>query len=172
MWAALAQSHELRDFLEKHEAIALATAILAWTVAGFVVESVGTYAEYYLIDLKRDDHKDMLDKWWKYLRITWHKDNEPIGQHYLRRLLVSFKFELNMSTACLGSMVGWALLGVLGVLNPLPAIALFALSWAAMLMLFSMARTSADVLAEVREHMIAVADEQAKIEATRGDRDH
>jgi len=167
MWAVLAQSHEWRDFLEKHEAIALASAILAWTVAGFVVESVGTYAEYYLIDRKRPDHAAMLANWWRYLQITWAKDKEPIGQHYLRRTLVSFKFELNMATACVGSMPGWLLLGLIGVLSGLQSIDVVILSWIAALGLFSMARTSAGVLAEVRERLLAVADEQAKNAITR-----
>ena len=61
---------------------------------------MGSYVEVYLIDRRRPDHADMLATSWKYLRIAWV--HEPIGPHYLRRLLVSLKFELNMFVAVMG----------------------------------------------------------------------
>src|SRR5438034_8100637 len=49
------------------------------------------------LDRRRPDHDAMVATWWRYLRIAWVR--EPVGQHYLRRMLVSFKFELNMFAA-------------------------------------------------------------------------
>lgn len=65
---------------------------------------MGSYVEVYLIDRRRPDHADMLATSWKYLRIAWV--HEPIGPHYLRRLLVSLKFELNMFVAVMISLIG------------------------------------------------------------------
>ena len=100
LWAGLATADAVRAFLDRHEGLALAGAILLWIVAGFTVESLGSYVEFYWIDRPRPDHAEMLGTWWRYLRIAWSK--EPVGQHYLRRMLVSFKFELNMSVAAAG----------------------------------------------------------------------
>jgi hypothetical protein len=76
-----------------------------------VVESMGSYVEVYRIDRKRKDHEEMLKQWWLFLRTAWTE--EPIGQRYLRRMLVTFKFELNVCVATLGTIIG-AGLGVPG----------------------------------------------------------
>jgi hypothetical protein len=93
-WVALSRAGRVREFLDHHEAIARAAAVLLWIVAGMLIESIGSFAEVYWIDRSRQDHPDMLAIWWRFLRSTW--ETEPIGLHYLRRMLVSFKFELNM----------------------------------------------------------------------------
>src|ERR1700682_4764388 len=103
-WAALSKADLALAFLDRHEGLALAAALLLWIVAGFAVESLGSYVEFYWIDLPRTDHAEMVKTWWEYLRIAW--DKEPVGQHYLRRMLVSFKFELNMSVAAMATIPG------------------------------------------------------------------
>ena len=44
------------------------------------------------------------------LQITW--ETEPIGQHYLRKVLTIFKFELNLFVAGLLTMPGSVALGM------------------------------------------------------------
>src|SRR6516164_3872904 len=95
--AAMRHADKTKEFLDKHEAIAVSVAILVWVIGGFLVESIGSYVEYYCIDARRSDRDKMLATWWQFLRIAWPV--EPIGQRYLRRMLVSFKFELNMCVA-------------------------------------------------------------------------
>src|SRR5262245_55031913 len=80
-----------------HDAVSTIAAILIFVSAGFTIDSVGSYVEVHALDRRRADHEKMIEYWWKYLTIAWTR--EPIGQHYLRRLLVSFKFELNMFVA-------------------------------------------------------------------------
>jgi hypothetical protein len=152
VWAALSKSDTARAFLDRHEALALAAAILLWIVVGFAVESLGSYVEVYWIDRPRSDHDKMIETWWRYLRIAWNK--EPVGQHYLRRMLVSFKFELNMSVAALVTIPGVLILvmrGVIGGDTAAVAIASLAIASAA---LFTMAEGSAGVLADVRKQLV------------------
>jgi hypothetical protein len=150
-WYLVAQSPDLQSFLNQHEAIAVAAAVLLWSVNGLAVDSLGSYVEVYLIDRLRPNHAEMMDTWRKYLRIAWL--HEPVGQRYLRRILVSFKFELNMSVA--------ALVGAIGVILFLPglltsrATALLTGSLLVLAgLLFFAARDSSTVLADVRAALV------------------
>jgi hypothetical protein len=152
VWAALSGAPAMRAFLDEHEAIAVASAVLIWIVGGFAVESLGSYVEVYAIDRRRTDHTAMLESWWRYLRIVWEK--EPIGQRYLRRLLASFKFELNMFVAATASIPGVLLLAALGRVGiGSAAVAVVALCIGA-LGLFSAARGTSEVLANLRAQLL------------------
>jgi hypothetical protein len=151
-WSWLANSPNVRSFLNEHEAIALAAAVLLWTISGFAIDSLGSYIEVYCIDRRRPDHDEMLATWWRYLRIAWVR--EPVGQHYLRRMLVSFKFELNMFTASLVSVVGVGFLFAVGLL-PGPQTVAVALIFGTLALLFAKAaRDSSDVLADIRKALV------------------
>ena len=152
LWAGLATADAVRAFLDRHEGLALAGAILLWIVAGFTVESLGSYVEFYWIDRPRPDRAEMLETWWRYLRIAWSK--EPVGQHYLRRMLVSFKFELNMSVAAALTIPGVVILGMRGAIGGGAAAVTIAILAVAAAGLFGMAQTSAGVLADVREQLV------------------
>jgi hypothetical protein len=152
LWAGLSDRETLRAFFDQHEAVAVASAILVWVVAGFLVESLGSYVEVYWIDRARDDHQEMLDAWWRYLRVAW--DKEPIGQRYLRRLLVQFKFELNMFVAALGSIPGVIWLGFTGWLTDLTAALIIGGLCIGASALFNAANGSSEVLAKVRAELL------------------
>jgi len=152
-WLLLSSAPDLRLFLNQHEGIATAAAILLWIVLGFLVESAGSYAEVYLIDRRRSDHKQMLEDWWRYLRIAW--TIEPIGQRYLRRLLVSFKFELNMFVASVATLPGVILLARAGRLSWTAGAEISVVLVVGAGLLFVAARGSADVLADVRTRLLA-----------------
>ena len=79
-------------------------ALLLAIGGGFLVESLGSYVEYYLLDSRHRDRAAMLRSWWRYLRIAWKV--EPTGQHYLRRILAIFKFELNGFVATVAALPG------------------------------------------------------------------
>jgi hypothetical protein len=152
LWAALSSAEQIRGFLDRHEAVAVAAAIVAWVVAGFSVESLGSYVEVHWIDRARSDHKELLETWWRYLRIAWNK--EPIGQHYVRRLLVTFKFELNMFVATLATIPGVLALSFMhGISELATAFTIIGLLFAASLA-FKAAKDSAQVLADVRTKLL------------------
>jgi hypothetical protein len=69
-------------------------------------------------------------------------------------MLVSFKFELNMSVAAMMTIPGVVLLGVRGVISGdavAVAIAVLAIAAAG---LFTLAESSADVLSEIRKQLV------------------
>lgn len=102
----------------------------------------------YLIDRRRPDRTRMLETWWRYLRIAWV--HEPIGQRYLRRLLVSFKFELNMCVATLLTIPCVALLATFGRLSRAAAAGLFAVFLLSAILLFAAARGNVEGLVRAR----------------------
>ena len=153
-WAILSKAPELRAFLDHHEAIAVSAAVLVWIVAGLVMESAGSYVEVYGIDRLREDRDKHLDEWWRYLRIAWSKDKEPIGQRYLRRLLVSFKFELNMCVAAAFSIPGVVWLYWIDRLDGRSAGVAVAVLVAVSGLTYAAARDSAGVLARTRSELL------------------
>jgi len=167
-WLLLSGSDDLRAFLSAHEAVALAAAALVWIVMGFLVESMGSYVEVYGIDRRRDDHDQLVETWWLYLRSAWKE--EPVGQGYLRRLVVSFKFELNMFVGSLVAIFGFCLLGTFERTARVPSVAAVILLGGAAALLFTMARDTSGVLAETREQLVrgihrppgGVADREAE----------
>ena len=153
-WLAIYQIEPLRTFLVTHEATALALGFFIAIIAGFAIESAGSYVEVHLIDKRRRDHKEMLATWWRFLRTTY--EAEPIGHRYLRRVLVSFKFELNMCVAVVASLPGILLLMHYGNLPRVAGWPWFAVSALAVVLLFLASRGSADLLAELRARLIEV----------------
>jgi hypothetical protein len=151
-WLLLSGSDDLRAFLAAHEAVALAAAALVWIVMGFLVESMGSYVEVYAIDRRRDDHARLLETWWLYLRSAWEK--EPVGQGYIRRLVVSFKFELNMFVGSLVAIFGFSLLGTFEPTARWPSVAAIILLGGAAVLLFTMARDTSSLLAETRKQLV------------------
>jgi len=152
LWLSLSNSSDLQKFATDHEAISLSCALVLWIVTGFAIDSLGSYVEVYCIDRRRPDHKEMLETWWRYLRIAWAR--EPVGQHYLRRMLVTFKFELNMFVATFVSLLAVGALGMAGSM-PWPAVLKTGLGFAAAALFFAKAaRDSSEVLADVRTALV------------------
>jgi hypothetical protein len=126
--------------------------VLLSIAIGFLIESIGSYIEFYIIDRRHPDRNAMMDKFWRYLRIAW--TTEPTGQHYLRRLLAIFKFELNGFTAVLVALPGlvWFAATVdlrlgqtLGLLLPVVGLGFY---------LFHAATQTSFLLAELREQLL------------------
>ena len=152
VWATIATHSEVSGFLNQHEAITVAAAILLWTATGFAIDSAGTYLEYHRIDQQRNDRADFTETWWQFLRTAW--TIEPVGHRYLRRLLVSFKFELNMCVAVMVATPGLLLLAAYQQVSwGRGAIGSIVMMIAAYV-LFRAARTSSGVLADTRRHLV------------------
>jgi len=153
VWIGLggAPQHVL-DFLARQEALSTIGAVLVSVAVGFAIDSAGSYVEVYAFDRRRPDRDKMIDHWWKYLTIAW--TNEPTGQHYLRRLLVSFKFELNMFVAVLVALPSVPTLVFYNLLICWRGWVLSVGLVAAAVVFFYFAKSSSDVLADVRRHLV------------------
>jgi hypothetical protein len=148
----LAKFPAAQHALATNEFIGGTAAVFTIVIAGFTLESIGSYVEVHLIDRRRVDRAEMLDEWWSYLRLAWQP--EPIGQRYLRRLLVSFKFELNMSVAAALAVPGIALLGFSSQVDASRA---WWLSGGLLVLasaLLKFATDTSDVLARVRKELL------------------
>lgn len=147
-WIVLGSVPSIASYLTAHDGVAVLVAVVVAIATGFTVDSLGSYVEVYGIDKRRPDHDELLEIWGRYLRSTWSK--EPVGHRYLRRLLVTFKFELNMFVAILVALPGVYLLGESQRVSGLFALrALVAMALAG-LVFWVFAKGSADVLAKTR----------------------
>ena len=97
-WVALAWGapHYLQKFVDANEAISSAVGALLIVGVGLLIESVGTFVESQVVD-RESKNPDVSERWYSYLKIAWIR--EPIGQRYLRKILTTFKFELNLLVA-------------------------------------------------------------------------
>lgn len=151
IWWGLLSVPDVATYLAARDVLTTVLLVLLWITVGFIIESVGSYVEVHLIDGRHNDRAKMLKTWWEYLRLVW--TNEPVGQRYLRRLLVSFKFELNMFTASVFAIPGVLLLGYGDhVANRTFYGLLFGLVVAAVIFLI-FAKDTSGVLAKVRKEL-------------------
>ena len=147
--------HDLKDFVNANQGAATAGAVLLVVAVGLIVESLGSYFEYYAVDAQHENRDEMVREWRRYLRITWKV--EPTGQHYVRRILTVFKFELNMFVGALATVPGTIALGCYGVLPPHGALSLLVLAAFAAAGFFVASVHSSVLLAGLRQDLVAVA---------------
>jgi len=140
------------SYLTGHEAISLTAGLMLAIGGGFLVESLGSYVEYYLLDRRHADRAAMLRSWWRYLRIAWKV--EPTGQHYLRRILAIFKFELNGFVASIAALPGLLWIVSSGLVNAGAAVWLVLGDVAAAAYLFHAASQTSQLLAQIRSQLL------------------
>ena len=140
---------ELASRNHAETAVLLAIAALA---AGLIVEDIGSRIESSVYDsllCKKAGFVSHRDEWNKYLRVAFKL--EPIGQHYLRTILLRFKFELGTSIGLLLSAPAFFLTN----LSPrTAAVSCVACVVAASYALAVEARDSHQVLSEVRREIL------------------
>jgi hypothetical protein len=151
-WLVLEALPQFKSYVGGHDGLAALAAVLVSIAIGFVLESLGSFVEFYLIDKRRADHEEMLKTWWLFLRSAYRK--EPVGQRYLRRFLVTFKFELNTFVAILFAIPGVILLGVTGQIESTASLVILGTMLIFAGLFFFAASISADVLADIRRHLV------------------
>jgi hypothetical protein len=152
---AWGEPHNLKAFVAAQEAASTAAGFLVIAASGFLIESIGSYVEYYVIDWRHEDRAGMLDRWRRFLRVAW--TTEPIGQRYLRRILTVFKFELNLLVATVATLPGLWALWHYGLLTPRQAITLQVLAVGLILYLLRATFDSSKLLDELRAELVATA---------------
>jgi len=152
LWWLTNNSTKVHSLFDHGDTISVSLVLLIWVAAGFAVESLGSYIEVYCLDKNKLDPAKMLEEWWLYLRSAWTV--EPVGQRYLRRLLVSFKFELNMETAILVLLPGVVLLCAYKEISRCTFATVVLVSLAAIALLHTVVGNTSDLLATVRHHLL------------------
>jgi hypothetical protein len=155
VWLFLEAAPAVTAYLNEHEGLATLTAVVVSLGAGFSVESAGSYLETYGIDRRRSDYKWMMDTWWKFLCLEWQ--NPPVGDGYIKRLLVSFKYELNMCVAAGACLPGLLALVLRGHISTSIGVSALLAALLAVFLFYRAARGSADVLVRVRHDLVQSA---------------
>ena len=125
---------------------------LASVAAGLLVEDIGSRIESGYFDIrlgKQQAFSSHSEEWNQYLRLAFK--TEPVGQGYLRSILLRFKFELGTAIALLSSGVG-LLLTTLEFWKALAWFGVF-LTAAAYLVLVE-ARSSHRLLSKIRHEIL------------------
>jgi hypothetical protein len=158
--------HDLRTFVDANAGASTVAAAMLTVAAGLLIDSIGSYVEYYGVDRLHKNRAEMLSRWKEYLRIAWK--TEPIGQHYLRRILTIFKFELNLLVASILTIPGTVALWWFSVLSPHGARWILAITGVLVLYLCRACYDTSVLLDELRTELVAQANESKRVEGTGG----
>jgi hypothetical protein len=120
----------LRALVEANHPETTLLLTLASIAAGLLVEDIGSRIESSYFDKRlgaKPAFSNHVEEWNQYLRLAFK--TEPVGQGYLRTILLRFKFELGIAIALLSSGLGlllttlalWKALTWLAVLTALTA---------------------------------------------------
>jgi hypothetical protein len=142
----------LRALAEVHRTETAVLLALACIAAGLFVEDIGSRIESRCFDKwlgKRPAFSSHAEEWNRYLRLAFKIG--PVGQRYLRTILLRFKFELGTAIALLSSGLG-LLLTTLPFGTALTWLAVLA-TLAAYLLLVE-ARSSHELLSEIRHEIL------------------
>lgn len=93
-------------FYEGTLTVAISGLIITSLVIGLIIDIIGTYVEVYIFDrqLKKSEDVEFDENWKKYLAISYK--NEPVGQRYLRNVLMGMKFELSFGISLIITTIG------------------------------------------------------------------
>jgi len=125
---------------------------LCSVAAGLLIEDVGSRFESRYLDGRlgaQPDFSAHSEEWKQYLRLVFKI--EPVGQRYLRAILLRFKFELGTAIALLSSGIGLPLT-TLTFCKALTCSAAFIA--AAAYLLFVEARSSHRLLSKIRHEIL------------------
>lgn len=126
--------------------------VLASIAAGLLVEDIGSRIESRFLDKSlgaQPAFSAHSEEWNQYLRLVFK--TEPVGQRYLRAILLRFKFELGTAIALLSSGIG-LLLTTLSLCKALTWFVVF-IAIAAYLILVE-ARSSHRLLSKIRHEIL------------------
>ena len=99
---------KIASFLDKHEFMFGTLVVLLAVAAGLILEDFGSLIESRIWDKLQEDTTKNEAVWWKYLRTAF--EVEPMGQRYLRTILLRMKFELSFSLSLIPLFIGLVIL--------------------------------------------------------------
>jgi hypothetical protein len=109
----LVRHHEsLESFATTEALLAVLMLLLASLTVGFIIEALGGWAEVLLDKQMVKRFPEHLNEWRHYLTLAYKSDAEPIGQSYLREVLLHLKFELSLGIAAVLALGGSIPLGI------------------------------------------------------------
>ncbi len=101
-----------KDFLFKNIAHFSTILTILSIITGLLIENIGSRIEVSIYDKKnRKEDPDYIKTWGKFLLIKY-EGSEPIGQRYLRNILLRMKFELSFALALIIMAIGLVFLDI------------------------------------------------------------
>ena len=97
------------DLILNLEVLATTIIIIIILGFGFLSDTLGSTFESYFLDSRRKkENPKFMDNWYLYLRLAF--EPEPIGQRYLRKVLMHLKFELNIAVGIILFYIGYLII--------------------------------------------------------------
>lgn len=106
----------ISELFGNHEITFTTIFMLAVVAVGFVLEDLGAQIEDCLWDRIQKNPEELKDIWWEYLRTVFKE--EPVGQHYLRSIVLRMKFELSFALSLIPMWMGLLTLSTFDPLLP------------------------------------------------------
>ena len=103
--------NELDNFLVEHETISIFIYIFVFLIGGILIESGGSYIEYYVYDKRHKKvNPNASAQWDQYLDLQFDSSKEPIRIRYIRSALFKMKMELSLGISLIVNSLGLILL--------------------------------------------------------------
>jgi len=149
--AVMQRCAQVRDLVSGNHTETTVLLTVVCIASGLIIEDLGSRIESSWFDtrlVKQDGFSGHKDDWNRYLRIAFKL--QPVGQDYLRTILLRFKFETGVALGLLSSSIGLFFTDLKIV---------YAASWSALLVaaavyLLSEARCSHRLLSEIRREIL------------------
>lgn len=140
----------VQKFAEGHSGLTTTIALLVVLTVGLITEDLGARVEQVLDGrLSRKLGYELHQKeWFDYLRIAF--DTEPIGQRYLKTLVLRLKFELGMAIATVPFALGTLYLQMSCLSHTL----MVGIGLVALVYFFAEARSSNKTLSDLRRELL------------------
>ena len=88
-----------KSYLHSNTNVTILAIIFLSLITGLIIENMGGRLEVWWLDERnKKKYKNYGDIWDKFLLLVYEK-NEPVGQRYLRNILLRMKFELSTAIA-------------------------------------------------------------------------
>lgn len=100
---------DLETYRDSHEAVYFTVVSLFTVGVGVFISDLGSFIELAIDSRLSKKFPEMQDEWEAYLRKTYNSNSEPVGQRYLRAVLLHLKFELSLAIALIPYYIGMVL---------------------------------------------------------------
>jgi hypothetical protein len=98
-----------KDYFYLNQSITITTVTFISLIAGMILDNIGGRFEVGILDVRiKRKISDFDETWNKFLQLSY-KD-EPVGQRYLRNILLRMKFEISTGVALIPMTIGLLIL--------------------------------------------------------------
>lgn len=146
-----------KSYLHSNTNVTILAIIFLSLITGLIIENMGGRLEVWWLDKRnKKKYKNYGDIWDKFLLLVYEK-NEPVGQRYLRNILLRMKFELSTAIAMIPLSIGLIFVNYNhSIFNDWLAFTFVVIVLPALFLIYLLyeATSSSEILAKTREHLV------------------